>query len=61
MLMEFRECRFNLTEPSLTDEEITFLEGYVRIMKPIAIAMDVLQSETDMDIGMVIFLFFIFF
>jgi len=38
----------------LTEDDMKFLDSYVKVMKPVAAAMDLLQGESDCYIGHVI-------
>jgi len=48
---ESRKLCTKLDVARSTNTEVAFLEEYVRVMKPIANALNILQSETKMYMG----------
>ena len=47
-------CQQRIGLACITEAEMTFLKSYVHVMKPVSIAMDLLQSEQECCIGHVI-------
>jgi len=53
-LEKVRYCQQQIGLACITEAEMTFLKSYVHVMKPVSIAMDLLQSEQECCIGHVI-------
>jgi len=47
-------CQQQIGLACITEAEMTFLKSYVHVMKPVLIAMDLLQSEQECCFGHVI-------
>lgn len=53
-LEKVRECQLKIGLVPLTESNMSFLKGFVQVMKPLAVAMDFLQGETECFVGQVI-------
>ena len=53
-LEKVRECQQKIGLPTMTEGDMKYLTGFVRVMKPIAVAMEFLQGEKDCYVGHVI-------
>jgi hypothetical protein len=53
-LDKVRECQQKIGLVVMTETEMSFLKGFVQVMKPMAVAMELLQGEKDVYTGHVI-------
>ena len=53
-LEKVRDCQQKIGLAPLTESEMSFLKGFVQVMKPFAVAMEFLQGEKDVYLGHVI-------